>query len=372
MINIAEYIWLDGTLPTKELRSKTRVLELDESKPVEPKSFPVWSFDGSSTNQAEGNDSDLLLRPAQVVKDPIRGEGNYLVLCEVLNPDGTPHATNTRSLLRTIIEESAKDSELWFGFEQEYTLFSGQKPLGWPDNGYPAPQGPFYCGVGSDKVYGREIVERHTQVCLKAGLMIYGTNAEVMPGQWEFQIGYRGVKSDKCDAFTFCDHLWIARWLLHRVAEEYNVKVSFDNKPIKGDWNGAGCHTNFSTRAMRDPSTGIATINDAIEALSKKQREHVTLYGYGLGDRLTGEHETCSIDEFRAGVADRGASIRIPAQVEMEKCGYLEDRRPGANCDPYLVSARLIATIERVDESLFTFGKTARRVKIESNEPTQV
>ncbi len=363
MTNIAEYIWLDGTEPTQQLRSKTRVLEVETSSSVEPGSFPVWSFDGSSTNQAGGNDSDLLLSPVQVANDPIRGPGNYLVLCEVLNADGTPHKSNTRALLQKIMEAASKDSNPWFGFEQEYTLFSGLHPLGWPENGYPAPQGPFYCGVGSDKVYGRDVVEAHTRMCIEAGIMIYGTNAEVMPGQWEFQIGYRGVKSDTFDAYTLCDHLWMARWLLHRVAEEYDVRVSFDNKPIKGDWNGAGCHTNFSTEAMRDPASGIATINNAIEALSTKHDEHVALYGHGLEERLTGDHETCAIHEFRAGVADRGASIRVPQQVQINKCGYLEDRRPGANCDPYLVSARLITTIERMDEELFTYAKSARQTK---------
>lgn len=354
MISTAEYIWLDGTEPTQELRSKTRVLDLDHSASVGIENFPKWSFDGSSTNQSTGDFSDLLLQPVQTVGDPLRGEGNYLVLCEVLNADHSPHPSNKRSILRNVIKASPKDSNPWVGFEQEYTLFNGTTPLGWPENGFPAPQGPFYCGIGCDKTYGREIVDAHMEACIEAGIMIFGTNAEVMPGQWEFQIGYRGVKDEEINIFKLSDHLWIARWLLHRIAEDFNVRVSFDNKPIKGNWNGAGCHTNFSNQTMRTEGEGEKAISDAIEALKAKHSEHITSYGDRLEERLTGLHETCSIKEFKAGVADRGASIRIPQQVQLDGCGYIEDRRPGANCDPYIVSSRLITTIEKLDEKILT------------------
>lgn len=356
MISTVEYIWLDGSKPTQRMRSKTRLVEVLNLDEVSLKTFPEWSYDGSSTYQSEGNNSDLLLKPVNFVNDPIRGMGHYLVLCEVFNPDNTPHSTNTRSLLRKAVEKSG-DSDTWFGFEQEYTLFSGRTPLGWPEDGFPRPQGPFYCGVGADEVYGREIVEAHTDACIEAGLLIYGTNAEVMPGQWEYQIGYRGFERDDNNAINFCDHQWFARWLLCRIAEDADVIVSFDNKPVKGDWNGAGCHTNFSTKAMRDPKTGMKAIEEAIQLLGTKHEEHVRLYGAGLHERLTGLHETCDITEFRAGVADRGASIRVPHQVQLKGYGYAEDRRPGANSDPYLVASRIITTICDLDESLFTNGK---------------
>ncbi|MBP9722317.1 MAG: glutamine synthetase beta-grasp domain-containing protein [Gammaproteobacteria bacterium] len=343
MVSFAEYIWLDGAKPTHELRSKTRVVS-HERISFDPKDYPTWTFDGSSTGQASGSFSDLLINPVRVVKDPIRGNNNVLVLCEVLNADHSPHSTNSRSRLRQVLENGAAEEEPLFGFEQEYTLFQGVNPIGWPMEGLPKPQGPYYCGVGTDKIFGRDIVEKHLQYCIDAGLSIYGINAEVMPGQWEYQVGYRGFKNDELDGLTICDHQMFARWLLCRTAEAFNVTVSFDNKPIKGDWNGSGCHTNFSTKAMRNPKTGYDNILNIIDRLAKKHEQHVKFYGYNLHERLTGLHETCSIHQFRYGVSDRGASVRIPINVKEEGCGYLEDRRPGANSDPYLVAACILTT----------------------------
>ncbi len=341
----AEYIWLDGAEPTQSLRSKTRILRMEPSQSIVPADLPLWGFDGSSTNQAAGGDSDLALRPVRVVQDPIRGGANILVLCEVEHADGTPHATNHRAELRSVLDKGAVKENAWFGFEQEYTLFAEQTPLGWPTNGYPAPQGPFYCSVGASVAFGRTVAERHTQACLDSGLLLFGTNAEVMPGQWEFQIGYRGDAEEEIDPLTCTDHLWIARWLLHRIAEEEGVTVSFENKPMKGDWNGAGMHTNFSTREMRDRSLGRGVIEQAVVELGKRHDEHIRIYGAGLHERLTGLHETCSIEEFKHGVADRGASIRIPRHVAETGFGYLEDRRPGANANPYQVSAEILKTV---------------------------
>jgi glutamine synthetase len=266
-------------------------------------------------------------------------------MCEVLNADGTPHPTNTRAELRSVLERGAAREEPWVGFEQEYTLFRAGAPLGFPRDGYPAPQGPFYCGVGPDRVFGRELVEAHTRACLDAGLMIYGTNAEVMPGQWEFQIGYRGLDGESPDPLTVADHVWLARWLLLVIGERYGIIARFDPKPVKGDWNGAGAHTNFSTRAMRHPHTGRRAIDAAITRLAETHARHIERYGDGLADRLTGLHETCAMDQFRDGVADRGASIRIPRHVAEHGHGYIEDRRPGANCDPYIVCTMLLRTV---------------------------
>lgn len=341
----AEYIWLDGSTPTQKLRSKARIVALTSDEPVTISSFPQWSFDGSSTYQASGGDSDLLLEPVNFVADPIRGEGNYLVMCEVFNPNGTPHDTNQRARLRQIMEAGAAAEDPWVGFEQEYTLIKGSNPLGFPETGFPAPQGPYYCSVGSNVAFGRGIVEAHTRACINSGLMIYGINAEVLPGQWEFQIGYRGIEGESADPLNVSDHLWIARWLLYRIAEDFGVVPSFDAKPVKGDWNGSGKHTNFSTESMRDPQTGMTAIKKAIEALSGKHQEHISVYGDGLADRLTGLHETASIHEFKQGVADRGASIRIPQPVALKGYGYIEDRRPAANADPYAVSARILETV---------------------------
>ena len=329
----AEYIWIDGNQPTSTLRSKTKVVD----GPVKDVSdLPDWGFDGSSTNQAEGHFSDCLLKPVRMVLDPIRGGDNLLVMCEVFNSDGSVHSTNKRAKLRELAEKF-KSEEAWFGIEQEYTLFDGIKPLGWPDNGFPAPQGGYYCGVGSDEVFGRDLVEDHMEACLLAGLTLSGINAEVMPGQWEFQIGPLGP-------LEVSDEIWIARWLLYRIGEEYDVSATLDPKPVKGDWNGAGAHTNFSTKAMRETG-GIKVIEAACEKLQKHHDKHIKLYGSGNEQRLTGDHETCSISEFKYGVSDRGASIRIPMQTANDGYGYLEDRRPSANMDPYTVCTALMETV---------------------------
>lgn len=343
MISQAMYIWHDGAVPTQTLRSKRRILSLKDK--VKISDFPEWGYDGSSTNQAEGNDSDLVLKPVSFFDDPIFGPGNYLVLCEVFNADGTPHSSNKRARLRELMEQYNEEHDVWVGFEQEYTLFDGTTPLGWPERGYPAPQGPFYCGVGADEAFGRPLVDEHTQACIDANLMIFGTNAEVMPGQWEFQMGYRGIESESADPLTVSDHLWVARWLLYRIGEEFSISATLEPKPVKGDWNGAGKHTNFSTRSMRDPKTGMDSIRLAIDALEKRHDDHIAVYGAGLEERLTGQHETASISTFSAGVSDRGASIRIPQGVAEKGYGYLEDRRPGANANPYEVAAILMETI---------------------------
>lgn len=243
------------------------------------------------------------------------------------------------------MENGGNKADVWIGFEQEYTLFRGTQPLGWPDRGYPAPQGPFYCGVGADEAFGREMVEEHAKACINANLMIYGTNAEVMPGQWEFQIGYRGLHIESADPLTVCDHLWVARWLLYRIGEEFDISAKLHPKPVKGDWNGAGKHTNFSTKATRDPKTGMSAINDAIAALKANHEAHIKAYGHGIEERLTGRHETASYKEFISGVGNRGASIRIPLSVAQHGCGYLEDRRPCANANPYEVAAMIVETI---------------------------
>jgi glutamine synthetase len=345
MIVTAEYIWMDGARPTQKLRSKTKVIETAQEDKAQLSDFTDWNFDGSSTYQASGSSSDLVLRPVNFIPNPLEGEKGYLVMCEVFNADDTPHMTNSRAELRRVLEAGGAKEEPWFGFEQEYTLFKGRTPLGWPEDGYPAPQGPFYCGVGSDEVFGRHMVEDHLQACLRAGLMIYGTNAEVMPGQWEFQIGPRGFKNDKLEALNICDHLWLSRWLLYRIGENYGVTATLYPKPVKGDWNGAGQHTNFSTKSMRDKTKGMQAIENAISAMAARHDEHIAVYGDGLAERLTGLHETCHITQFRHGVSDRGASIRIPLNVSKQGYGYLEDRRPGANADPYAVAARILKTI---------------------------
>ena len=323
----AEYIWIDGQKPTAKLRSKTKIVP-DGGEP------PVWGFDGSSTEQAPGSESDCVLNPVYIVPDPIRGGDDKLVMCEVLNTDMTPHETNTRARAVEVAEKYASH-EAWFGIEQEYTFYKDGRPHGWPIGGFPAPQGGYYCGVGADEIWGRDVVEAHTKACIDAGLAISGTNAEVMIGQWEFQIGPAGT-------VEVGDQLWLARWLLYRIAEEFDISAHLTPKPVKGDWNGAGAHTNFSTKEMRESYEPIIA---ACEALGKKADLHIKNYGAGIEERLTGLHETAPWTEYSYGVSDRGASVRIPWQVHREQKGYIEDRRPNANMDPYVVAGLITDTV---------------------------
>ena len=322
-----EYIWIDGTEPTPQLRSKTKVLEIFNRNLSD---CPEWGFDGSSTNQAPGNKSDCILKPIRLYENPLEDDC-YLVLCEVWDVEGNPHKTNHRIMLEELLDKN-KDEDVWVGFEQEYTLFTHDHPLGW-EGGTPPPQGDYYCGRNK----GEWIARKHMDLSIKAGIKICGINSEVMLGQWEYQIGAG-------NPIRMSDDLWVSRWLLEKLCDKYELKVSLDPKPVKGDWNGAGCHTNFSTKPMREEG-GDKVIHDAIQNLEYKHHKHIEVYGYGNEHRLTGQHETCPITEFRWGVSDRGASIRVPWQVAKDGMGYLEDRRPSANCNPYLVSWRLVKTI---------------------------
>jgi len=326
----AEYVWIDGD---GGLRCKTTTCP---KKVTDISQLRTWDFDGSSTNQAPGHDSDVLLRPVAIFPDPFRGGDNILVLAETYNNDGTPNRTNYRHHAKKIMEQG-KGFEPWFGLEQEYTLFDTDgRPYAWPKGGFPGPQGPYYCGAGTGKVVARDLIEAHYRACLYAGINISGINAEVMPSQWEYQVG-------PCEGISMGDHLWMSRYLLLRIAEQWGVVVSFHPKPLQGDWNGAGCHTNYSTKAMREPG-GIKHIEEAIAKLAKKHNEHIAVYGEDNDLRLTGRHETGHISDFSSGVANRGASIRIPRHVAAQGYGYMEDRRPASNIDPYRVTSIIVET----------------------------
>ncbi len=327
-----EYIWLDGYRPTQSLRSKTLV-KSDFSGKVED--APMWSFDGSSTEQADGNDSDCLLKPVAVFPDPDRMNA-FLVMTEVLNADGTPHESNGRAT----IDEADDDEDFWFGFEQEYFLWDPESnlPPGFPHGGFPRPQGPYYCSVGAMNAYGREIVEDHLDICLEAGLNVEGINGEVAAGQWEFQVFAKSAKRAG-------DETWIGRYLLERTAEKHGLSIEWHPKPLgHTDWNGSGMHANFSNDAMRE-SGKQETFTRICDEFGKNVQRHISVYGAENDQRLTGQHETQSINEFSYGVSDRGASIRIPiGTVEDGWKGRLEDRRPASNADPYKVAAAIVKT----------------------------
>ena len=325
-----EYLWLDGYKPTQSLRGKTKIVE-DFSGKLED--CPMWSFDGSSTRQAEGGSSDCLLKPVAIYPDPVRRNG-FIVMTEVLNADGSPHESNGRA---TIDDD---DNDFWFGFEQEYFLWDPETnlPLGFPKD--QTPQGQFYCSVGGKNTFGREVMDRHLDICLDAGINVEGTNAEVAAGQWEFQTFAKGAKKAG-------DEMWVARYLLERLAEEYGLGIEYHPKPLgPTDWNGSGMHANFSNTLLR--TCGSKETYEAVcEAFRPVVKEHIEVYGAFNDQRLTGDHETQSIHEFSYGVSDRGASIRIPIMtVEKGWKGWLEDRRPASNGDPYKIAGRIIKTVK--------------------------
>ena len=330
-----EYICLDGYTPVPNLRGKTQLKDFDEFPKLEQ--LPLWGFDGSSTMQAEGRSSDCVLKPVAVYPDYDRKNG-ALVMCEVMMPDGTtPHPSNKRA---TILD----DDGAWFGFEQEYFFYQNGRPLGFPEHGYPAPQGPYYTGVGFAHVgpVARKIVEEHLEACLHAGINHEGINAEVAKGQWEFQIFGKGSKKA-------ADEVWMARYLLLRLTEKFGVDIEWHCKPLGDtDWNGSGMHCNFSTEYMR--TVGGKAYFEALMAAFEKIREaHIAVYGPDNHMRLTGKHETQSIHQFSYGVADRGASIRVPHSfVNNDYKGYLEDRRPNSQGDPYQIASQVLKTIASV------------------------
>jgi glutamine synthetase len=336
-------MWLDGNYP-QQIRSKTKIIdkELNFKKCKEnPSILPMWNFDGSSTNQAATDKSELLLKPVNIFKDPFKDNG-YIVVSEVYHTDGTPHKTNKRTDLYNITN-CHEDEEVLVGLEQEYFIYDRKtdKPLGWPENGFPRPQGDYYCAVGGNNVIGRDFVEEHASLCEVAGLEISGINAEVTLGQWEYQIG-------PVYAIEGSDQLWVSRYILNRLSEKYNYYIVLDPKPYKGnEWNGSGMHANFSTKSMReDMKNKKRLVIEACEKLGQKVQEHIEVYGPNNEYRLTGANETCSINEFRYGIGDRTASIRIPSSIDDKTTtGYLEDRRPASNGDPYQIINVLVKTI---------------------------
>jgi glutamine synthetase len=327
-----EYVWLDGYKPEANLRSKVKIVEYESIKNAFlDGQFPMWNFDGSSTNQAVTGNSDRLLKPVRHYVSEVLS--TVYVLCEVLNPDGTPHESNKRSQIGEGFED------LWFGFEQEYFIREeiNGNILGHKRNILKG-QGEYYCGVGHN-VAGREFVEEHTDMCLRHGIDITGTNAEVALGQWEYQVFSKGKLKGG-------DDLWMTRYFLFKTAEKYGYHIELHPKPLThGEWNGSGLHTNFSTDTMRfdgNEEYFMALFN----AFESRHQDHIKAYGSNNNLRLTGEYETQAIDKFSWGVSDRGASIRVPQDTAKEWKGYVEDRRPGSNADPYKIIREIVKSLD--------------------------
>jgi glutamine synthetase len=332
-----EYIWLDAN---SNFRSKTRIIHgFVERLEGSLANVPIWNYDGSSTGQAECENSEITLIPCAIFKDPFRDpDRDFLILCSTYNSNGDALKTNNRHAAERIFtKEAVAEHVPQFGIEQEYYIFNSitDKPIGYSDNMMP---GQYYCGVGALCAFGRPIVEDHLKKCLIAGIKICGINAEVSPGQWEFQIGV-------CDGIEVADHLWTARYILDRVAENHGTYISYHPKPVYGNWSGSGGHTNFSTVKTRNPDGGLDAIYAAIEKLKNNHIDHIQIYGKDISMRLTGRHETSSFFSFTSGVANRNVSIRIGYDAVKNGCGYFEDRRPNSNMDPYLVVSKLFDTV---------------------------
>lgn len=328
-----DYVWIDID---GKLRSKNRIELIDWSKPIRLEDIPIWNYDGSSTGQAPVDKSEIQLKPVNLFYHPYNNNA-ALVLCEtyVDIKQDIPAPNNNRHAAAKIFDKCL-DQECWFGLEQEYFIMepTTKMPLGWVDG---CKQGQYYCGVGTSNAFGRYIVDEHLAACLRAGVKICGTNGEVAPGQWEFQIG-------PLDNINAADHLWIARYILELVAEYYQLNISYDPKPLADPYNGSGCHINFSTASMRQPN-GYDSIISAIDKLKDTHEKHMEMYGVGNENRLNGRSETSSHNTFTYGVADRTVSIRIPQSVYQNNCGYFEDRRPAANCDPYLATSVIASSV---------------------------
>ena len=341
---LADYVWLSPI----GFRWKTRVFH----EPVDSDTnnipiFPKWDFDGSSTEQAKPDKyngrTEIQLTPTFVCNDPMRpgyehpiyGKNfcrGYIVLCDITYPDGEPVSEDWRRPWADEIFKTAMDKQPWFGIEQEYYLFDPRTrtPAGFPDSNHIRPQGPYYCRMGMNN--GRGIVEKHMEMCLSAGLKISGTNAEVGPSQWEYQIG-------PCVGIEAADQLMVSRYLLDRISESAGYAVSWNPKPILGDWNGSGCHVNYSTNEMRGEVADVDPYDAILKTCEKLKSTHASMtltFSEDNRNRLCGEFETSKYDDFTMGVGTRNTSIRIPTHVESAHKGYIEDRRPGSDMDPYL------------------------------------
>jgi len=336
---LAEYVLIDvDSSDGKAFDLCSKTLTLDAA-PESISDLPSWGISGD-------DGTDVHMVPRRIYRDPFRRGDNILVLTDCYyeakegscKDYGSPARFNTRARCEATMALAAEMQEdPWFGIEQEYYLLDARTgwPLGWPKGSCPGKHKEgYYCSTGATKAIGRDIVEAHARACLYAGIKFGGINSEEAPAQWEFQVGpLSGVGA--------ADDLWMARYILQRVCEIYQVGVTFDPKPVQG-WPGIGCHTNYSTIATRTKPGGMDAMLEQIQKLRERHKEHLAVYGKGNERRLTGKDDTAAMKEFSFGVADRSASIRIGRKVAERDCGYYEDRRPAANMDPYVVTAKIV------------------------------
>eukprot|EP00803_Ostreobium_quekettii_P001914 evm.model.scf_457.6 EVM.evm.TU.scf_457.6 scf_457:81370-85790(+) len=339
---LAEYVWLGGT--GTDIRSKTRVLD---GKPEALDAVPAWSFDGSSTGQADETDFEVMLRPQAMFPDPLRGGDHLVVLCDTYHHPQEPntplraHNTNNRSPCEAVMRLAAA-SEPIFSCFQEYTLIN--PAANWIINcgvgTVPVEGRPNYCGSGGGIVAGREVCEAHVRACLHAGIPISGASATSTPGQWCYSLG-------PCAGLSLADSLWVSRHLLLRVAEAFGLAPSFEPEPIPGLRRPLSCHVEFSTLETRSPASGLAAIEAQVGRLRACHVKHLIAYGRGYLQRLAapgGGHLRQRSQEFSCSFGSKLSSIMIPHDVRISKAGHYLDQRPASNMDPYLVTALLVSS----------------------------
>ncbi len=326
---ILEYIWLDGW---NNLRSKVKVID---KTITDISDVPLWNYDGSSTYQSESKDSEIILKPVLLTPNPFfKDTEAWFVLCELMTNSGVSIDTRNAAVKQFDLKPELKPK---FGIEQEFFLMCplSKRPLGFPKHGYPEEQGKYYCSVGYDRCFKRNFLDEALEILLKMGVPLTGYNMEVCPGQMELQVCADGILA--------ADYLMLTRYVLNRLGEKHQVLIEFGSKPVKGDWNGSGCHVNFSTTETMKPDN-YKVIVEYIEKLRLNHTSHIELYGTDNCERLTGKHETSDLNTFTYGVGNRNVSIRIPNETFKNQCGYIEDRRPSSSCDPYLVTSKIFQT----------------------------
>lgn len=336
---ILEYIWIDGR---GNLRSKYRTAfpKFDSYADAAHNYIAVkdWNYHDSSTYQASTENTEIALIPVAYYLNPFFEQGRaFLILCKTYNADGSPTNTNFRHDAEKLFESSTSHYlDPYFRINQEYFIIQSSGTTNFaPLCSYEQPQPDYYCGVGN--VTLRNLAEKHYQYCLNAHLKISAVNAEMEPTQWQFQIG----PSSKISA---SDELWVARYILVKLSEEFRVCICFKPKSLPNPSNSSSLHlhTSFSTQETRDAQNqnGLKCIYQYIDRLSKKHTEHICIYGHN-SNRV---HSGSDYHTFSFASGYRGNNICIPKSVLKAGCGYLEDMRPASNADPYRVTAAIFST----------------------------
>jgi glutamine synthetase len=343
-----EYLWLDAKHHT---RSKMRTLYLshDEAADIsldDPASalrvIPRWEFDGGATGQATAGGRECVLEPVHAIRHPFPlrplSIPTWLVMCELRIGSGRIHPTDTRAMTRHSFENSAviRDQRALFSAEQEFFFFdkATKAPHGWTIKST-LPRDEYYCGVNRSLKVEREIINELYEKCLACDIPICEASQEVSPAQWKYRIG-------PAPAPLIGDLLYFAKFILFRLCERHDLYPAFNPKPIKGDWNGSGCHFTISTRhtrhSVKDPadssrfSCGSARIREITDKMSDNHEDFMRSTGSKNIERLTGTHNTSNFRTFSIGINTKSASVAIDSSGR-----GLEDRRPGANVDYYTI-----------------------------------